>query len=201
MSQSNAGDMPGEMLIVGKITGCYGIKGWVKVHSYTDPEENLLSYGDWHVRRRGKFEAIEIDSGRHHGKGLVAHITGVDDRTQAEAFKGLELWAPEAVLPTLEEGEYYWRQLQDLEVWCTAGDRIEGAAEDKAEMSETGARVLLGKVDHLIETGANDVLVVKPCEASLDDKERLIPYAPGEIVTGIDLDAGRMEVDWFVDED
>jgi len=179
----------GDWLVVGKITGCYGIKGWVKVHSYTDPPENIFSFGDWQVKRRGGFEAIEFDSSRAHGKGQVAHMAGVDGRTEAEAFKGLEIWAPEGALPALDEGDYYWRQLQDLQVWCQDGD------------AESDERVLLGTVDYLIETGANDVLVVKACEGSVDERERLIPYLPGDTVTGVDLDAARMEVDWFVDED
>lgn len=175
-----------DKLVVGKITGCYGIKGWVKVHSYTDPPENLFSFGDWQVKRRGEYQAIAFDRSRPHGKGQVAHIAGVDDRTLAESFKGLEIWAPEGVLPALEEGDYYWRQLQGLKVWCLADD------EEK---------VLLGEVDYLIETGANDVLVVKGCEGSLDERERLIPYLPGDTVTRIDLEEALMEVDWFLDED
>lgn len=178
-----------DLLVVGKITGCFGIKGWVKVHSYTDPPENLFSFGSWQVKRRGESQAIEFDSSRAHGKGQVAHIAGVDDRTLAESFKGLEIWAPEDALPALEEGEYYWRQLQGLQVWCL--DSSTGSSE----------RVLLGTVDHLIETGANDVLVVKACEGSVDQRERLVPYLPGHTVTGIDLDAAVMEIDWFVDED
>ena len=86
-------------------------------------------------------------------------------------------------LPTLAEGDYYWRQLQGLQVWCQE--------EDKRE--------LLGTVDYLIETGANDVLVVKASEDSLDDRERLIPYLPGDVVTRVDLEAGTLEVNWFLD--
>jgi 16S rRNA processing protein RimM len=173
-----------ELLTVGKITGCYGIKGWVKIHSFTEPQENFLQFGTWMIRRRGALEPIEFDSGKRHGKGLVVHIAGVDDRTLAEAYRGLEVLAPEADLPQLEEGDYYWRQLQGLQVWCLDGDN----------------RVLLGKVDHLIETGANDVLVVKASEGSLDDRERLIPYLPDDVVRRVDLEQGEIEVDWFPDE-
>ena len=137
------------------------------------------------MQRRGQWQAIEFDASRAHGKGQVAHIDGVDDRTLAESFRGLEIWAPEAALPALEEGDYYWRQLEGLQVWCL----------------ENNDRVLLGTVDYLIETGANDVLVVKACEGSVDRRERLIPYLPGDTVARVDLDAGLMEVDWFVDED
>ncbi len=172
------------MLVVAKITGCYGLKGWVKIHSYTQPSENFLKFGDWQLKRRGVYEAVEFDAGKCQGKGLVAHIAGVDDRTLAESYRGLEVVIPASALPSLPEGDYYWRELQGLQVWCQDGDD----------------RVLLGTVDYLIDTGANDVLVVAACEGSIDQRERLIPYLPGDSVTGVDLAAGVIEVDWFVDE-
>lgn len=176
-----------ELLTIGKFTACYGLKGWLKVHSYTDPEENFLDYDGWLVQRRGKLEPIEIDAGKRHGKGLVVHIKGVDDRTAAEAYEKLEVAVPADSLPELEEGDFYWRQLEGLEVWC----RVEGEAAE---------RVLLGTVDYLIETGANDVLVVKASEHSIDKRERLIPYLPGDVVTHVDIEAARIEVDWFIDD-
>jgi 16S rRNA processing protein RimM len=179
-----SGADPQEMLVAGKITGCYGVKGWVKVHSYTEPQENFLSYGHWRLKRRGGLEPIEFDQGRRHGKGLVAHIVGVDDRDQAESYRGLEVAVPAAELPELESGEFYWHQLQGLQVWCSSGEE----------------RVLLGTVDYLIETGANDVLVVKASEGSIDDREHLIPYLPDDVVTRVDLEAGVIEVDWYLDE-
>lgn len=172
------------LLTVGKITGCYGIKGWVKIHSYTEPGENFLSFGQWKIRRNGALESIAFDQGRRQGRGLVAHIAGVDDRTLAEAYRGLEVLASANSLPQLEDGDYYWRQLQGLQVWCLDGDD----------------RVLLGQVDYLIETGANDVLVVKATGDSIDNRERLIPYLPGDVVTRVDLDQSEIEVDWFLDE-
>jgi 16S rRNA processing protein RimM len=173
------------MLVVGKITGCYGLKGWVKIHSYTEPRENFLGFGNWQLKRRGVYEEVEFDTGKRHGKGIVAHIAGVDDRTLAESFRGLEVSVPDSALPVLEDGEYYWRELQGLQVWCRNGE----------------GRVLLGTVDYLIETGANDVLVVKACQDSIDKRERLIPYLPGDVVTRVDLEEAVLEVDWFLDEE
>jgi 16S rRNA processing protein RimM len=137
------------------------------------------------LKRRSGLEPIEFDAGRRQGRGLVAHIAGVDDRTLAESYKGLEVAVPADSLPQLEQGDYYWSQLQGLQVWCQDG-------EDK---------VLLGSVDYLIETGANDVLVVKACEGSIDQRERLIPYLPGDVVTRVDLDEAVIEVEWFLDEE
>ncbi len=108
------------MMVVAKITGCYGLKGWVKIYSYTEPPENFLGFGKWQLKRRDGFEAVDFDAGRSQGKGLVAHIAGVDDRTVAESYRGLEVVVPESALPSLPEGDYYWRDLQGLQVWCLA---------------------------------------------------------------------------------
>ncbi len=178
-----------DMLAVGKITGCYGIKGWVKIHSYTEPKENFFRFGLWKLRRRGVLEPIEFESGRAQGRGLVAHIPGVDDRTLAESYSGLEVLVTADNLPKLETGDYYWSQLQGLQVWC----------RDPSHQGND-ERVLLGTVDYLIETGANDVLVVKPSADSIDQRERLIPYLPGRVVTRVDIDAAAIEIDWFLED-
>jgi 16S rRNA processing protein RimM len=194
-----AGPSQDDMLVVGKITGCYGVKGWVKIHSFTEPRENFLAFGKWVLLRRGVPEPIEFDDGRVQGKGLVAHIAGVDDRTLAEAYSGLEVAVRGDSLPALEEGDYYWSQLQGLQVWCR--DASGAGGEDREQTADkTAERVLLGTVDYLIETGANDVLVVKPSADSIDDRERLIPYLPGEVVTKVDLDRAEMEVSWFLED-
>ncbi|CAA0123367.1 Ribosome maturation factor RimM [Halioglobus japonicus] len=177
------------LLVVGKITGCFGIKGWVKIHPYTEMPESFEKFGAWQLKRRGVYEAVEFDAVNRQGKGLVAHIRGVDDRTLAEQYRGLEIAVSADALPPLPEGDYYWRDLQGLAVWC---QDAEHSGEEK---------VLLGNVDYLIETGANDVLVVKACEGSIDERERLIPYLPGDTVVRVDLEEALIEVDWFVDEE
>jgi 16S rRNA processing protein RimM len=170
------GESGHENHLVGRISGVYGIKGWVRIHSYTEPADNLFGYKNWKIRRRGGWEAIAIDAGKSHGKGLVAHIGGVDDRSAAEALKGCDISVPVGEFPALGRGEYYWHQLEDLSV-VTAGE-------------------LLGRVDHMLATGANDVLVVKPCNGSRDDRERLIPWLRESVIKTIDLREGRIEVDW-----
>jgi 16S rRNA processing protein RimM len=193
------GEQSSNTMLIGKIVGCFGIKGWVKIHAYTDPAENFLGYGACTVKaREGRPGAhdnalLEFDSGHRQGKGLVAHIKGVDDRTLAESYKGLELCVPATQLPKLEAGDYYWHQLSGLKVWCADQDSLEEAGP------ESDRRVLLGVVDHLIETGANDVIVVKACEGSYDKKERLVPYLPGDVVTRVDLEEAVIEVDWFLE--
>lgn len=174
----------GDVMVVGRISGCYGLKGWVKIHPYTETPEGFMALGAWQLKRRNVFETVDFDAVKTQGRGVVAHIRGVDDRTMAERYRGLEIVASASVLPALPEGEYYWRDLQGLQVWCRDGEE----------------RVLLGTVDYLIETGANDVLVVKACAGSIDGRERLIPYLPGATVTRVDLAQAVIEVDWFVDD-
>jgi 16S rRNA processing protein RimM len=179
-----------DLLIAGRITGCYGIKGWVRIQPFTEHGEAFFELGEWFIRRGGEPEPIVFDAGRAHGKGLVAHIVGVDDRSAAEGLRGQEIAVRGDCLPVLEEGDYYWHQLQGLQVWCRDRGPEQGAA----------APVLVGTVDHLIDTGANDVLVIAPCEGSIDRRERLIPYLPGDVVEGVDIEAGRIDVSWFLDD-
>ncbi|MFK8049306.1 MAG: ribosome maturation factor RimM [Halioglobus sp.] len=175
-----------DLLVIGRISGCYGIKGWIKIHSFTEPAENLLAYDQFKLKRRSGLEAVEFDSIRRQGKGLVAHIKGVDDRNLAETYKSLEIVVSTAQLPPLDDGDFYWRELQGLQVWCL-------------DLSVNEERVLLGTVDYLIDTGANDVLVVKACDGSIDEQERLIPYLPDDVITQVDLKEGLIEVDWFLE--
>ncbi|MEZ5503680.1 MAG: ribosome maturation factor RimM [Halioglobus sp.] len=174
-----------ELLVVGRITGCYGIKGWVRIHPYTESPETFVKFGAWQLQRRGALEPVAFDAIKPQGKGLVAHIAGVDDRTLAEGYRGLDILVPGDALPPLPKGDFYWRDLQGMRVVCRDGEET----------------VLLGKVDYLIETGANDVLVIKACEGSVDKRERLIPYLPGNTVRRVDPETGVIEVDWFVDDE
>jgi len=166
-----------DVVTLGRFTSTYGVKGWIKVYSYTDPMENILTYSPWLVRRDGHWTELKRMDGKKHGKGLIARLDGVNTPEQARLLTNLEIGVPKAVLPALQPGEYYWSQLENLLVYTESG-------------------VLLGRVDHLLETGANDVLVVKGTEASIDREERLIPWVPEQVVKEIDLNSGTMRVDW-----
>lgn len=173
-----------DMVVMGKVATVFGVKGWIKVHSYAEPEASLMDYAELYIREgRGSKDVwlpLQIDQWQQHAKGLVAHVRGCDDREEAKRFAQRDIAVPARFLPELEEGEFYWHELQGLKVYYL----------DEADDH------LLGKVDHLLETGANDVLVVKACSGSMDRRERLIPYRPEEVVLNIDLDAGTMLVDW-----
>ncbi|KAB7622565.1 ribosome maturation factor RimM [Alkalilimnicola sp. S0819] len=158
-------------LTLGRISGLYGVRGWVKVHSYTDPRENLLDYPQWWIQLRGEEQRIELEQGRPQGKTLVVKLQGVDDREQARLYMGVDIRVPREQLPAAAADEYYWTDLEGLRVLTVDGQD-------------------LGRVDHLIETGANDVLVVR------GERERLIPFLLDQVVKRVDLQAGRLEVDW-----
>lgn len=165
---------------VGRITAVFGVRGWVKIHSATEPAENLFEYQPWWLKTAHGVKPVEIDAARPHGKGFVAHIKGVDDRDEAAFYAGTTIAVERRQLPELAEGEFYWHQLQGLAVISRFG----------------GADVRLGCVSRMLETGANDVLVVQPDDASVDGKERLVPYVPGQYVLEVNLDAGTIVVDW-----
>jgi len=180
--------MAGKEVIVGKISGVYGIKGWVKVYSYTRPIEGILQYKTWLLGRpspSGKpagadeKQAIELIEGRQQGKGIVARLAGYDDRDKVRVLIDREISVPRSELPALPEGLYYWSDLEGLTVISMQGET-------------------LGKVNHLMETGANDVVVVNP--EGEPTKECLLPYVP-EVVKEIDLEKGTMRVDWQLDWD
>lgn len=167
-----------DMVTVGRVSGLFGVQGWVKVYSYTQPRENILRYRPWYlmlgekgVPEQGRWIAREVAAGRIHGKGLVARLEGYEDRDASAALIGKEIRVLQSQLPDLAPGEYYWSDLIGLQV-------------------VTLEHVSLGVVDHLIETGSNDVLVVR------GERERLVPYIRDEVVKEVDLDSGTISVDW-----
>lgn len=165
---------------IGRITAVYGVKGWFKIHSYTEIAEDVFAYNPWWLKTAHGVKQVEVDEARPHGKGFVAHIKGIDDRDQAVQYTGIDIAVDRGLLPELDDGEYYWSQLEGLVV-VTVYD---------------GKSQRLGKIDKLLETGANDVLVVAPDDQSIDQRERLIPYVPEQYVVAVDLAIGEMRVDW-----
>jgi len=172
-------------LRLGEISGLHGVKGWVKVFSDTQPRENIFSYQPWRLNGSVGQSSVEISNWRKQGKTLVAHIVGIDDREQARELIGAVISVPKNVLPELSRGEFYWSQLVGLRI--------------KYSDSTRGEVLDLGVVSELIETGANDVLVVKGDDASVDQTERLIPWVFGQYVKDVDLVAGDIIVDWDPD--
>lgn len=158
---------------VGRISGVFGIQGWLKVYSYTEPRENIAQFSSWMIEHDGSRREATVEEGKRHGKGVVVKLSGIDDRDAALALVGAEIEVSRAALPPVAPGEYYWADLEGLSVRNEAGE-------------------LLGRVDHLLATGAHDVLVLD------GDGSRLIPFVAGEIVKDVDLAAGVLVVDWDV---
>lgn len=175
-------DSDSSMIIVGKIAGLFGVKGWHKIFSETAPRENILGYSPWYLKTADGWQAFELKEGKVHGKGIIARLETCTDRDMAATLVGCQIAIRRDQLPATEKDEYYWDDLLGLKVETTRG-------------------VALGEVKSLMETGANDVLVVrtkasKPGEVA---EERLIPFVSGQYVVSVDLDNGVMVVDWDPD--
>lgn len=157
-------------IVLGRVSGLFGVRGWIKVHSETSPRKRILSYPSWYLKRSGEWVKYELRDGHPQGKGIVAGLAGCNDRTQAEDLVGSDIGIPRTLLPPAAPGEYYWADLEGLRVVTLDG-------------------VELGRVERLFETGANDVMVVS------GERERLIPFIDGAI-DEVDLQQGRVTVDW-----
>lgn len=157
--------------MVGRVGAPHGLRGWSQLWSFTDPPEGLLRYRRLQARRRGQTQVLEIAEGRLQGERVIVRFAGTDDRDAAAKLTGFELSVPRTALEPAPSGSWYWHDLIGLAVVTVDGTP-------------------LGRVDHLIETGVNDVLVVQ------GERERLIPFAQPQVVKQVDLDAGRIEVDW-----
>lgn len=156
---------------LGRISGLYGVRGWVKVFSYTEPRENIVEYATWILDHDGEQQRIDVEAGRGQGKNVVAKLRGIDDRDAARAWIGADISVDRQALPACEPGEYYWVDLEGLAVRNTRGE-------------------LLGEVDHMMATGANDVMVLRGAEG------RMIPFVTGDVVVDVDLEGGVVVVDW-----
>jgi len=159
---------------LGRVSGVFGVKGWLKVRSYTEPQSNLLTFRAWTLRLAGVDRAVDLEDGLNRAGGIVAKLRGVDDPDSARSVVGADIVVERERLPPLGAGDFYWTDLEGCEVRTTAG-------------------VVLGCVDRLMSTGANDVLVLQGVP------ERLIPFVAGPVVKHVDLAERVIVVDWSPD--
>lgn len=156
-------------VVLGRIAGLYGVRGWVRVYSETEPRQGILNYSPWLI---GPGETVwRVLEGRLHGKGVVARLEGCDDRDQAARLLGLEISVWREQLPPPAPDEFYWIDLEGLAVVTQRGDE-------------------LGQVARLFATGANDVLVVA------GERERLIPFVWERVILEVDFAQRLIRVDW-----
>ena len=158
-------------VILGRIAGAFGVKGWVKVFSHTEPREAILEYPNWSLKRGDSWQAVRLEDGKPHGKSVIAKLADVEDRDAAAELLDVVISVSREDLPQTKTGEYYWADLEGLQVIHRDGRS-------------------LGKVSYLMATGANDVLVVNGKD------ECLIPFVMGDVILDVDLARGRISVDW-----
>lgn len=167
-----------DTVVLGKIGAPYGIKGWVKINSYTNQESNIFDYSPWKLDCGGEVKDVTVLEWRHHNKGLIAKLAEVSDRNAAELVKGTIIIVEAEQLPELPENEFYWRDLEGMSV-----------------VSEQGYN--MGLVNNLMETGSNDVMVVKANTGdAFGKKERLIPFLEQQVIKHIDAEKRLITVDW-----
>ncbi|MCK5898458.1 MAG: ribosome maturation factor RimM [Methylococcales bacterium] len=162
------------MITLGKISGVFGVQGALKIFSFTHPNENILNYPTWILEKDDKQTEVIVVRGKRQGKAIVARLKNISDRDEALTLVGSEIKIHKSSLPATEKDEYYWHDLIGLNV-----ETLEG--------------IVLGKVDSILETGANDVLIVK------GEKECLIPFLQPQVIVNINLQTGLMRVDWDSD--
>ena len=174
MSAPDAGQRTSSerMITVGRLHGAFGVRGEVKLESFTEPGRAIAKYQPWILRdARGNERSCDGVRVREGAKGLIATLAGVEDKDAADALRGTEVLVPRSVLPPPAPGEYYWVDLEGLRVVTVEG-------------------VALGEVSHLLSTGANDVMVVR------GERERMLPFVQPDYVKSVDFESGTITVDW-----
>ena len=162
-------------ILLGRIVGAFGIRGQIKIESWTEPRDAIFRYQPWILRdAQGNERLFDGARGKESGKHLVANFPEVTDRDVVEAMRGTDIYVLRSALPPPKAGEFYWIDLEGFRVV-----NVEG--------------VDFGTVSHLFSTGANDVLFVR------GDRERMVPFVEPDFVKSIDFDGGLITVDWDPD--
>ena len=168
-----------DWVAIGRLQGSFGVKGWVRITSFTEPGERILDFSEWWIAKSGsgvshgqpsETKKFAILSGQKHRQGIIAQLRGVNSLEEAQRLSGQDVWVPRELLPEPDDGEHYWADMVGLMVVTTEG-------------------VLLGNVSHLFATGANDVLVVQ----GSNGEEKLLPFIH-EVVQNVDISAQKITV-------
>jgi 16S rRNA processing protein RimM len=163
---------------VGKLGSTYGIRGWLRLYSSTEYPESIFDYQPWFLKIKGQWQGVELESWRYHNNDLIVKLKGTDDRETAQRLTNAEIGVDLSVFPELEEGDYYWHDL----IGCSV-------------VNEQG--YTMGVVAEMMETGSNDVLVVRNSgKDAFGKQERLIPFLYEQVVKRVDLATKTITVDW-----
>ncbi|NIG62378.1 MAG: ribosome maturation factor RimM [Serratia symbiotica] len=169
---------PKQPIILGKMRSAYGIRGWLKVFSSTENAESIFDYQPWLIQQVNQWHFVELEDWKHHSQDFIIKIKGINDRESASVLTHCKIIVDSKQLPPLERDDYYWKDLMSCQVVTTTGYE-------------------LGKVIDIMETGSNDVMVVK---ANLKDafgmKERLVPFLLGQVIKKVNLTARMIKADW-----
>ena len=170
-----------EPVVLGKLGSSHGIKGWLKITTYTDSVEGIFDYSPWLLKDQGEWREVKVLQWRMQGKAVVACLEGVETRDQAQALTNCEIAVTPEQMEVLPEDEFYWRDLIGCEVVNTKGYNM-------------------GKVQEIVETGSNDVLLVKAnAKDGFGKAERMIPFVTEQFIQKVDLTAKQILVDWDPD--
>lgn len=171
MTAVGNGTVTEKPVVIGKISGVHGVKGWLKVFSYTEPRENVFSYTPWQIEENESWVEMTFTERGKRGKTQVVKFENVEDRDTASQFIHRRIAVDRALLPEPMPGEYYWADLLQMDVVTVSGNR-------------------LGSIVDIRETGANDVLIVE------GETRCLIPFVKNEIIRQVDMDSGVIQVEW-----
>jgi 16S rRNA processing protein RimM len=163
-------------IVIGTFGSSYGIRGWIKINSFAENGPQMLEYQPWYQVKANEpenYQPIVIEDVKLHNNQIVIKLPDINTPEDARRFTGKHIYIQRSQLPDLVEGEYYWSQLIGLSVINKSGEHI-------------------GTVTALMETGSNDVLIVK------GDIEFAIPYLPGEVILKVDLAKKQIQVDWEI---
>lgn len=160
-----------EWIVVGRFGRPQGLKGFVRVNSFTEPEQSILTYVPWHMKQDGLWVPISLESTAMQNNVILAQVTGYTQREQAAKLTHIEIGIAATQLPRLTAGEYYWQEILHMQVYLTDGK-------------------LLGEVVDIMPTGSNDVLIVQ------GSRRHLIPFITDTYIMSVDSAQRRIIVDW-----
>lgn len=167
-----------EPVVVGQLGAVYGIKGWLKVNSFTDHPEGIFDYKPWLMKTGNSWREVQVAAWKRHGKGLICKLDHIEQREEAQLLTGNDIAVSAELFAPLPDDEFYWRDLIGCQVQNLQGYH-------------------LGEVSQLMETGSNDVLVVKAnAKDAFGQRERLIPFVEDQVIKSVDIAKRIIEIDW-----
>ncbi|MBR9726660.1 ribosome maturation factor RimM [Shewanella intestini] len=168
-------------IVLGKLGSSHGIKGWLKITAYTDSVDGIFNYSPWLIKEQGEWREVKVKQWKPQGKAVIAELEGVSNREQAQMLTNCEIAIMPEQMQKLADDEFYWRDLIGCEVTNTNGYNM-------------------GKVDQIVETGSNDVLLIKAnVKDAFGKVERMIPFVTEQFIKQVDLQGKQIIVDWDPD--